>query len=309
MAIKATKFVWIDGKFVRWKDAKVHVLTHSLHYGSAVFEGIHSYKTNDGAAIFRLDEHITRLFYSANALSMKLKFTKQQLKNTIKKIIKINKLSDAYIRPLAFYGYGNIGVFPKDIPVDIAIITIPWEHYYSKDLNIATSKYARHSEKSTVFGAKISGNYANSILAMYEARKKGYDEALMLDDEGFVAEGPAENIFLVKNKKLITPSSKSALHGITRNTILKISRNIGIKAFEKKVTLDEVKNADELFFSGTATEIAPIISVDGKMIGNGKSGEITLKIRNKFYDIVRGKDKKYSEWLTYVENNIDIKIK
>ena len=282
------------------KDAKVHILTHALHYGSAVFEGIHSYKTDDKVAIFKLNEHIERLFYSANALSMKIKFTGQQLKNTIKKLIKKNNLRDAYIRPLAFYGYGNIGVFPKDIPVSIAIITIPWGHYYSKDLKIMTSKYLRHSEKSTVFGAKISGNYANSILAMYEARKKGYDEALMLDDEGFVAEGPAENIFIVKREKIITPSSRSALPGITRHSILKISKDLGIKAYEKKVTLDEVKNADELFFSGTATEIAPIIAVDGKGIGNGKAGEITSRIRDKFYDIVRGKDKKYRGWLTYV---------
>lgn len=300
MVIKETKFIWMDGKFVKWEDAKVHVLTHALHYGSAVFEGIHSYKTDDGTAIFRLDEHIERLFYSANALSMKLKFAKQQLKNTIKKLIKINKLDDAYVRPLAYYGYGNIGVYPKDISVNIAIITISWEHYYSKDLRIMTSKYPRHSEKSTIFGAKISGNYANSILAMHEARKKGFDEALMLDDKGFVAEGPAENIFIVKNGNLITPNSKSALHGITRNSILKISSDLGIKAYEKEVTLSDVRNADELFFSGTATEIAPIISIDGKNIGDKKTGEITLKIRNRFYDIVRGKDRKYRKWLNYV---------
>jgi len=299
--IKKTSKIWMDGKMVPWDKAKIHILTHSLHYGSAVFEGIHSYKTDDGIAIFRLDEHIERLFYSANSLSMKLKFTKQQLKNSIKKIIKKNKLDDAYIRPLAFYGYGNIGIYPKDIPVSIAIITIPWEHYYSKDLRIMTSKYARHSEKSTIFGAKISGNYANSILAMYEVRKKGFDEALMLDDKGFVAEGPAENIFIVKDGNLTTPNSKSALHGITRNSILKISNDFDIKTYEKEVTLSEVINADELFFSGTATEIAPIISIDGKNIGDGKAGKITLKIRNKFYDIVRGKDRNYRKWLTHID--------
>lgn len=300
MAIKTTRYIWMDGKFLNWKDAKVHILTHSLHYGSSVFEGIHSYKTDKGTAIFRLDEHIKRLFHSAESISMKLKFSKEQLKNAIKKLIEINNLSDAYIRPLAYYGYGNIGVFPKDVPTNAAIVTIPWEHYYSRDLRIMTSKYVRHSEKSTVFGAKISGNYANSILAMYEARKNGFDEALMLDLHGFVSEGPAENIFVVKNGSLITPNSRSALHGITRNSILEISKNLGIRAYEKEVTLSDVKNADELFYCGTATEIAPIASVDGKKIGNGKVGEITLKIKNKFYDAVRGKDSKYKKWLTYV---------
>lgn len=301
MAIIKTKFIWMDGKFVEWKDAKVHVLTHAIHYGSAVFEGIHSYKTDDGTAIFRLDDHIDRLFHSANALSMKLKFTKQQLKDAIKKLIKINKVSDAYIRPVAYYGYGNIGVFPKDVPTNVAIITVPWEHYYLTNLRINISKYRRHSEKSSVFGAKISGNYANSILAMYEARKNGHDEALMLDLNGYVAEGPAENIFIVKNRNLITPNSRSALPGITRKSILEISKNLGIRAYERKVTIKDVKNADELFFCGTATEIAPVISIDNKKIGNGKVGEITSKTKDKYYNIVRGKDKKYSKWLTYVE--------
>ena len=291
----------MDGKFVKWKDAKVHILTHALHYGSAVFEGIHSYKTIDGTAIFRLNEHIDRLFHSANALGMKINFTKEQLKKAIIKSIKLNNLGDAYVRPLVYYGYGNIGVYPRDIPTNTALITVPWKNYYSKDLRIMTSKYVRHSEKSTVFGAKISGNYANSILAMHEARVNGYDEALMLDYEGYVSEGPAENLFLVKNGNLITPSSKSALHGITRDSIIKISKALGIKAHEKKVTLSEVKNADELFFSGTATEIAPIASIDSRKIGNGKVGEITLKIKNKYYDIVRGKDTNYKKWLAYVE--------
>ncbi|MDP3765460.1 MAG: branched-chain amino acid transaminase [Nanoarchaeota archaeon] len=299
--IKTTKFIWMDGKFVKWGKAKVHILTHAIHYGSAVFEGIHSYKTGEGTAIFRLDDHIKRLFHSSNSLSMKHKFTKQQLKNAIKGIIKINKVSDAYIRPLAYYGYGNIGVYPKNVSTNVAIITLPWGYYYSGDLRIKTSKYARHSEKSAVYGTKISGNYANSILAMYEVRKKGFDEALMLDLDGYVSEGPAENIFLVKNKALIAPKSRSALPGITRDSILKISKNLGIRAYEKKVRLDEAKDADELFFCGTATEVAPIISVDGKKVGNGKPGEITLKIKNKYCDVVRGNDKKYRKWLTYVD--------
>ena len=301
MAMKSAKFIWMDGKLVKWNDAKVHIMTHALHYGSAVFEGIHSYKTGQGTAIFRLSDHVDRFFHSANALSMKLKFTKSQLKNVIKKLIKINGISDAYIRPLAYYSYGNIGVYPRGVPVSAALVIVPWEHYYSKNLRIKSSTYIRHPEKTSVFGAKISGNYANSVLAMYEARKKGFDEALMLDEDGSVAEGPAENIFLVKDKKLITPESRSALHGITRRSVLMLSKDIGIKAYEKKVSLDEAKNADELFFCGTATEIAPISSIDGKRIGNGKTGKITLKVRDKYYGIVRGKDKKYLKWLTYVE--------
>ena len=291
----------MDGKLVKWKDAKVHIMTHAIHYGSAVFEGIHAYKTGKGTAIFRLDDHINRLFHSANALSMKLKFTKQQLKNAIKKLIKINKVSDAYIRPVAYYGYGNIGVFPKGVPTNVALIAVPWGRYYSRELRIMTSHFIRHSAKETVYGTKLSGNYANSILAMHEARKKGYDEALMLDEHGNVAEGPAENIFLVKNRVLITPNSRSALPGITRKSILEIGKDMGFKAYEKKVTLKDVRSADELFFCGTATEVAPIIAIDGKRVGDGKVGRITSKICDKYSDVVRGKNKKYSKWLTYAD--------
>src|SRR3989338_7335325 len=299
MAIIKTKFIWMDGKFVKWKEAKVHILTHAIHYGSAVFEGIHCYKTENGTAIFRLDEHIARLFLSAKAMSMRIKFTKKEIKKVIKKLARMNGIGDGYIRPVAYYGYGNIGVFPKDVPTNIALIAIPFEHYYSKDLRIMTSSYRRHSEKSTVYGTKISGNYANSILAMHEARKKGYDEALMLDLHGNVSEGPAENIFLVKNRALTTPNSRSALPGITRKSIMQLAKDMGIKAYERKVSLREARNADELFFCGTATEVAPIISVDGKKIGKGKAGEITLTIKKKFNDVVRGKDKRYAKWLTY----------
>ncbi len=301
MGITTSKFVWMNGKFVKWQDAKVHMLTHALHYGSAIYEGVHAYKTDEGTALFRLNEHIDRFFYSANALSMSIKFTKSQLISSVKKLIKMNKIGDGYVRPLAYYGYGNVGVFPKDIPTDIALIAIPWGYYYTKDLRIRTSSFIRHSDKSSVYGAKLSGNYANSILAMHEVRKKGYDEALMLDENGYVAEGPAENIFLVKNGNLITPNSRSALPGITRDSIIRISKGMGIKSYEKNVTLQEVKNADELFFCGTATEVAPIISVDDKIIGNGKAGEITSKIKGKFYDVVRGKDRKYRKWLTFVD--------
>lgn len=301
MAIGTPSFVWIDGEFIKWNGAKVHIMTHALHYGSAIFEGLHTYKTEHGTVIFRLDGHIDRFFHSGNALSMKINFSKKQLRNAIIKLVKINKIGDGYIRPLAYYGYGNVGIFPKGIETNVALITIPWGHYYTKELHIMTSKFRRHSESSTIFGTKLSGNYVNSILAMHEARKKGYDEALMLDYRGYVSEGPAENLFLVKNECLITPSSRSALHGITRNSIMKLSRDMGIKVYEKNVTLKNVKNADELFFCGTATEVAPIVEVDKRKIGNGKAGEITLKIKQKYNDIVRGKDKKYHTWLTFVK--------
>lgn len=296
----SAKYIWMDGKFVEWEDAKIHVLTHALHYGSAVFEGIHSYKTNNGTIIFRLNAHIERFFKSANAMGMKLGFTKEQLRSAIKRLIKINNLSDAYIRPLAYYGYGDMGVFPKDVPTRITLITIPWSHYYSKNLRVMTSKFIRHHEETTVFGTKISGNYANSILAMYEARKKGFDEALMIDSDGCVSEGPAENLFLVKNGGLMTPNSKSALYGITRSSILEICKDLGLKCYEKKVTLSQVKNADELFYCGTATEIAPIASVDGRKIGDGEAGEITLRIKDVYMDIVKGRNKKHKKWLDYI---------
>ena len=299
--ITTSKFVWMNGKLVPWNKAKIHILTHSLHYGSGVFEGIKSYKTKDGAAIFRLDDHIKRLFSSANDFGIRIGFTKGQLRDAIKILIKKNKLKNAYIRPIVYYGYGSLSVYPKNVPVETAVIAIPLERVPSNNLNLVTSKFIRIPEKSTVFGAKITGNYSNSILAMHEARKKGYDEALMIDHKGFVAEGPAQNLLLVKNGNIIAPNSASALHGITRDSIIKMSKDMGIKVYGKKIRLSEVKKADELFYCGTLAEIDPIISVDGKKIGNGKPGKITLEIRDQFYDITKGKDKKYKKWLTYLD--------
>ena len=298
--IKTTEFIWMNGDLVRWNNAKVHVMTHALHYGSAVFEGIKSYKASKGTSIFRLDDHINRFFYSVNAMSMRLNITKKQIKDAIKKLLKLNKLNDAYIKPMAYYGYGNAGVFPKDIGTDMLIIAVPEYPYYAKNLRIITSSFVKHYDKSTIFGTKISGNYVNSVIAMYEARKKGFDEALMLDYKGCVAEGPLQNIFLVKNEALIAPISSSALLGITRDTIIHIGKDLGLKVYEKKVNLDQVKNADELFFCGTATEIGPIASVDDVKIGNGACGEVTSIIRNKYSEVVRGKDRKYIKWLTYI---------
>ena len=298
--MNTAKYIWIDGKYAEWKDAKIHLLTHALLYGSAVFEGIHSYSTQKGTAVFRMNEHVERLFHSAKSFGMKIKYSKQDVGNFIKELIRKNKIGDGYVRPTAFYGYGTIGVYPENVPTSLAIISIPWKRYFTKNLRVMVSKYIRHSEKSSVFGVKISGNYANSILAMREARMKGYDEALMLDCHGYAAEGPAENLFIVKGKNLITPASRSALHGITRDTILELSREIGINSYETDVKIEEVKNADELFFCGTMMEIAPIISVNGRKIGGGEKGKITKKIEGRFYSAVRGKEKIYEKWLSYV---------
>ena len=298
--VKKSKFIWMNGKFLKWDDAKVHILTHALHYGSSIFEGIHTYKTKKGTAMFRLNEHIVRFFHSANAISMQIRFSKDDLKKAIIDLVRKNEIEDGYVRPLAYYGYGNIGIYPKDIKTEIALVTVPWGNYYYKNLKVMTAKFFRHSEKSTVFGAKIGGNYANSIVAMFEARKKGYDEALMLDQQGYVAEGPAENVFMVKNGVLMTPNSKSALHGITRDSLIKIAKDLRIKVLERKITLKEFHNADEVFFCGTATEIAPVVEIDSRRIGKRNIGKVTEMLKRTFYDVVRGNHKKYDKWVTYV---------
>jgi len=299
--VQVAKFIWMDGKFVRWKDAKVHISTHALHYGSAAFEGIRCYEANDKITIFRLNDHINRLFYSANALGMKIGFTKIQIKEAIIKTIRLNKMKNAYIRPISYYGQGSIRVYPKKVPVNLSIIIFPDYDRDNDGLKVMTSKFLRYPEKSAIFGAKISGNYVNSIMAMQEARKKGYDEALMLDIDGFVSEGPAENLFLIKNGSLLTPNSRSALHGITRDTIMRLAKDIDINVYEEKISLAELYDADELFLCGTGKEISSIFSVEGKKIGNGKIGEITLKLKKMYFDAVTGKDKKYMKWLTFVE--------
>ncbi len=292
--------IWIDGKIVNFKDAKVHVLTHALHYGTACFEGIHSYKTEKGIAVFRLKEHLNRFFDSAKVLGMKLSFSKKGISNVIKKLIRINKLKDAYIRPLAFYGYGSLSVFPKNIKPNATIITLPCKSKINTPIKLKTSKLKKINPEAFIFGTKLSGFYANSVMAMFEARVKGYDEALMLDSKGKVSEGPCQNIFMVKGNKIITSNSKSILPGITRDSLLKLSKDLGFKAIEKKITLKELKNADEVFYCGTLTEILPIKKIDDSKIGDGKAGNITKKLREEFSKIVRGRNDKYNHWLEYV---------
>jgi branched-chain amino acid aminotransferase len=296
-----TNKIWFNGKFVDWQKAKVHLLTHSLHYGSSVFEGIRCYQTEKGLAVFRLPEHLERFFYSAKSISMEIPFSKKEIKEAILKIIKINRLKECYIRPIAWFTEG-MGLHTKGIPVQVAIAVWPWKAYLGeKPLKVKISKFIRIHPKSTIPDAKISGNYINSILASQEAKKAGFDEALLLDYQGYLAEGPGENIFIAKDNQLFTPERGSILPGITRDSIIKIARDSGIKVIEKKITPKELKLADEAFFVGTAVEVCLIKKVDNILINKGKIGKITKKIREIYQKIIRGKEKKYLKWLTFVK--------
>lgn len=296
--MEETDFIWMNGKLINWKNAKVHVLSHALHYGSGVFEGIRVYKTEKGSAIFRLKEHVKRLFDSAFSLFMKVLYSEQDIENAIKETVKANKLEEGYIRPIIFYGYGKMGLDPKGAKIDVAIAVWPWGAYIGESAKVMTSSYIRIHPKSLKADKKVCGHYINSILASLEAKGKGYDEALLLDYEGNIAEGPGENIFLIKNGKIKTPALKGQiLPGITRNSVIKIAKDLGYEVSEGNISLEELKEADELFFTGTATEVIPIVKLDDKEF---EKGEATGKIREKYLDIVHGKDKKYEKWLSYV---------
>lgn len=298
--MKKTKFIWMDESLVPWKDAKVHVLTHSLHYGSAVFEGIRFYKTKNNSAIFRLKEHTDRLFKSAKSMQMKIPYSKGKINSAIIKTVRANKIKSGYIRPIAFFGYGKMGLSSKGAPVNLSIAVWPWGAYLgTKPVKIKTSPFMRIHPKSTPADSKISGNYVNSTLAEEEAIKKGYDEALLLDFEGNVAEGSGENIFIVKKNKLYTPTLGRILSGITRNSIITIAKNLGIKVQEKKLKINEIYKADEAFFTGTATEVMPIASLDNRKIKNS-FGPTTKKLKETYLDIVKGKNNKYKRWLTFI---------
>ena len=296
------KKIWLDGKLLFWQKANVHVLTHALHYGSAVFEGIRFYNTDKGPAIFRLDDHITRLFYSASVLDMKIPYTKAQIKKAIINTVKSNNLKEGYIRPLVFYGAKSLGLYPKNLPVQVTIIAMPFPKLFAKTtINVKTSSFIRLHPHSTIASAKISGHYVNSILASLEAKKAGYDEALMFDFKGNIAEGSGENFFLVKNNVIKTASLEDILPGITRQSLIKVAVDLGYETDELELTEHDINMADEAFFSGTAAEITPIAKIDNIIINNGKVGDITLQLQEKFYDIVHGLDEKYKEWLTYVK--------
>jgi branched-chain amino acid aminotransferase len=298
--MEETKLIWMDGKLVKWEDAKIHVLTHSLHYGSAVFEGIRFYEAENGKpAVFRLKEHVARLFKSAAAFGMKAAFSEEEISKAILDTIKANEIKAGYIRPLIYFGYGKMGLGLQGAPVNVSIAVWSWGAYLGeKPVRVKTSNFMRIHPKTSFMEAKISGHYVNSILASEEVKAKGYDEALLLDYEGNVAEGPGENFFIVKNSVMITPKLGSILAGITRDSIIKIAKDNGIKVEERKLKLEEVYGADEAFMTGTAAEVTPLESVDDKKIGNG-SRPITEKLKQIYLDAVKGRNKKYESWLSY----------
>ena len=304
--LQTTEKIWMDGKFVPWNDAKVHVLAHTLHYGTGVFEGIRCYKTDSGSAVFRLKEHVDRLFGSMHILQMDCPFTREQVFDAILETIRVNKIDACYIRPLAFIGYGAMGVFPKENPVNVIIAVWPWGSYLGDEgmkngIRVKISSFSRPHINATMVRAKAVSNYANSLLAKREALKDGYDEAVLLDTDGYVAEGSGENIFMVRHGKLKTPPLTAILEGVTRDTVIQLAQAHGIPLAEERFTRDELYLADEAFFSGTAAEITPIREVDNRKIGAGKPGPITQKIQAGFFDIVHGRDKKHAAWLTPVK--------
>ncbi len=297
-----TKKIWLNGRMVDWQKANVHVLSHALHYGSAVFEGIRFYETAKGPAIFRLKEHVDRLFYSAKSLEMKIPFSRSEVTKAIVRTVAINKVASGYIRPLAFFDYGKMGLNPTGGRVSLAIACWPWGSYLGgKPIRVKTSKLIRLHPDSVVADAKVSGHYVNSILASIEIKKAKFDEALFLDHRGFVAEGPGENIFFLKKGKLHTPKLGSILAGITRDAVTKIAAGLGVSTKEGNYKLKDFYSADEVFFTGTAAEVQPIGSLDLKKIGNGRSGEFTTKLRETFLAAVAGEIPKYKKWLTFAK--------
>jgi branched-chain amino acid aminotransferase len=297
--------IWYDGKLVPWRDANTHVLTHSLHYGLAVFEGVRAYKTVNGTAIFRLKEHTERLFNSAHIYMMKIPYTREQIMEAQKEVVRANKLDECYIRPIAFYGSEKIGVSPKGASVHVAIAAWPWGAYLGPDaidkgIRVKTSSFARHHVNVSMCRAKYSGTYANSILANLEATEHGYDEGLLLDVDGFVAEGSGENLFMVKNGCLYEPELTSALIGITRESVISLATEMGYTVSARRITRDDLYICDEAFFTGTAAEVTPIRELDGRVIGDGKRGPITTRIQKAFFEAVAGKSENRRDWLTPV---------
>lgn len=297
--------IWLDGEFVPWREAKTHVLTHTLHYGMGVFEGIRAYKAAKGTAIFRLEEHTERLFRSAHILNMPMPYDKTTINQACLEAVKNNKLESAYIRPMCFYGSEGMGLRADNLKVHVMIAAWAWGSYLGsegleKGIRIRTSSYTRHHVNITMCKAKANGNYMNSMLALQEALTDGYDEALLLDNEGYVAEGSGENIFIIRDNIMYTPDLTSALEGITRETIMQFALENNITVKEKRITRDEVYIADEAFFTGTAAEVTPIRELDNRQIGDGMRGPITEKLQKLYFDCVEGKLDQYQDWLSYI---------
>ena len=299
-------WIFMDGEMLPWRDAKVHVLTHTLHYGLGVFEGVRAYKTPTGTSIFRLNEHTNRLFESAHILGMTIPFTKEELNEAQVQVFLQNDLEEGYLRPMVFLGSEAMGIRAKDLTVHVSIAAWPWPDYMDPDsrekgIKVRTSSYTRHHVNITMCKAKSNGNYTNSILALHEALDSGCDEALLLDNEGYVAEGSGENVFLIKDGVLHTPELTSCLAGITRSTVFTLAKELGLQILERRITRDEVYIADEAFFTGTAAEVLPIQSLDGRTIGGGSRGPITEKIQSAYFDQVRGNRSVNEEWHTLVK--------
>ncbi len=297
--------IWLDGEWVPWRDAKVHVLTHTLHYGAGVFEGLRAYHAEQGTAIFKLREHTDRLFRSAHILSMKIPFGKEQLNQAQCQAVSRNDLASAYIRTMVFYGSEGMGLRADNLGVHVMVAAWEWGAYLGdenmeKGIRIRTSSYTRNHVNSTMCKAKANGNYINSILALQEALATGYDEALLLDHEGYVAEGSGENLFIVRDGTIYTPEATCALEGITRDTVMTIARECGLEVVVKRITRDEIYVADEAFFTGSAAEVTPIRELDNRAIGAGVRGPITEKLQALYFDYVHGRRQDHAEWLTPV---------
>jgi len=297
--------IWFDGKMVPWRDAQIHVLTHTLHYGLGVFEGVRAYQTERGTAIFRLADHTDRFFRSAHILGMKMPWDQQILNEAQTAVVRDNQLATAYLRPLAFYGSEGMGIRADMLKTHIAIATWEWGAYLGEEglkngIKVRTSSFTRHHVNITMCRAKACGNYINSMLALQEAISGGADEALMLDASGYVMEGSGENVFIVRDGVIYTPDLTSALEGITRDTVIQLIAEAGMEVIEKRITRDEVYVADEAFFTGTAAEVTPIRELDGRQIGNGGRGPITELLQTKYFDCVQGRDPNHDDWLTYV---------
>ena len=295
--------IWLDGQFVPWRDAKIHVLTHTLHYGMGVFEGVRAYKAEQGTSIFRVQEHTDRLFRSAHIMNMPVPYDKQTLIEAQCAAVKDNQLESAYIRPMLFYGSEGLGLRADNLKVHAMVAAWSWGSYLGaegleKGIRIKTSSFTRHHVNISMCKAKANGHYINSMLALQEALSCGYDEALLLDTEGYIAEGSGENIFIVRDGVIYTPELTSALDGITRATILTLAADFNYTVKEKRITRDEVYVADEAFFTGTAAEVTPIRELDTRVIGSGTRGPVTEKLQSAYFDLVHGKNNKYSEWLT-----------
>ena len=303
--VEESKKIWMDGKFVDWADANVHILTHTLHYGTGAFEGIRCYKTKKGSAIFRLQEHVDRLIDSCHILNIASPFSNAKIRKAIIDTVKVNKLKECYIRPLVFIGYGAMGLYTKGNPIRVAVAAWPWGAYLGeeglkKGIRVKVSSFTRLHVNVSMTKSKTCGDYVNSTLAKSEAVACGYDEALILDTSGFVSEGTGQNIFIVRDGVLITPPLPSVLEGITRKSIIEMAQKEKIRVCETNFTRDEVYIADEAFFTGTAAEVTPIREVDGRSIGNGKPGPVTKKLQDLFFKIVKGESKSYKSWLAYI---------